>query len=485
MAGVNICVTVRSILLLVAICAAAAQDLQVRPVLFALTLTVTDQASKPIAGAQVSLDTKLLGYTDADGKYFLPHADLVTDSHTLRVLGDYVLSLQVLAPGFEEGRATVAVSNSGEVRTKLLSVQLHPATEAPPVSNLHGKFGGFSGAHAISTPPRRNANIVRVFYATDRADTGQPEASKRYSGERSHPAPLSRGYCDVSIPIDHRVGALEGPSLLRLDFYPDPERHIVASNPVPLDRLAYYQSISSALQKSPNAEILVFIHGYNIGFEATVRRTAQIAYDLHLPMIPIAYSWPSKNRTLAYLEDEDTAEWSAYHLRDFLDELSANTGAAKIHLVAHSMGARILTSALKEIAASEHGGASGPRFGQLVLAAPDLSSDTLVEFAKRATGLSSRFTVYASEKDDALLLSHLLHSSWRAGQVAGLVVPGVDTIDATSVSTDLIGHNYFGANNSIITDARKLIEFGWPPRARDLIPVVRATLTYWVIPAPK
>jgi esterase/lipase superfamily enzyme len=140
---------------------------------------------------------------------------------------------------------------------------------------------------------------------------------------------------------------------------------------------------------------------------------------------------------------------------------------------------------LKEIAASEHAGASGRRFGQLVLAAPDLSSDTLVEFAKRAIGLSNRFTVYASEKDDALLLSHLLHSSWRAGQVAGLVTPGVDTIDATSVSTDLLGHNYFGANNSIITDAKKLIEFGWPPPQRDLIPVVRAALTYWVIPAAK
>lgn len=453
----------RSLLLLFAICAAAAHDVQVPPDLFALTLTVTDQASKPIAAARVFLDAKLLGYTDAEGKYFLPRADIAPGSY----------HIYVVTAGFQKGTAALNVSDSGDVVPKVLSFQLERAPREAPVITL-------------GPGPPSNSNVIRVFYATDRADTGQPEASKRYSGERSRPATLSRGYCDVSIPIDHRVGSLEGPSLLRLEFYPDPQRHIVASNPVPLNRLAYYQSISAALKKSPGGEILVFIHGFNIGFEATVRRTAQIAYDLHLPIIPIAYSWPSQNRTLAYLEDEDTAEWSAYHLRDFLDELSANTGAVKIHLVAHSMGARILTSALKEIAASEHSaGASGPRFGQLVLAAPDLSSDTLVEFAKRATGLSSRFTVYASEKDDALLLSHLLHSSWRAGQVAGLVTPGVDTIDATSVSTDLLGHNYFGANNSIITDAKKLIEFGWPPPQRNLIPVVTAALTYWVIPAAK
>jgi esterase/lipase superfamily enzyme len=399
-----------------------------------------------------------------------------------------MFSVQVLAAGFEETMATVEISDSGDVLTKSLSVQLHRALSegAPPVHKSFGNFGNLSGAHSNATPKRGNTNVIRVYYATDRADTGQLEPSKRFSGERSRPAALSRGYCDVSIPIDHRVGSLEGPSMLRLEFYPDPNRHIIASNPVPLDRLAYYQAISKSLKESPGTEILVFIHGYNVGFEAAVRRTGQIAYDLHLPIIPIAYSWPSQNRTLAYLEDEDTAQWTAYHLVDFLDELSANTGAVKINLVAHSMGARVLTSALNEIAAStRNDGANSPSFTQIVLAAPDLASDTLEEFAKRTTGLSSRLTVYASEKDDALLISHLLHSSWRAGQVAGLLVPGIDTVDATSVRTDLIGHNYFGANDSIISDAKKLIEFGWPPPQRNLIPAIRAALTYWVIPKPK
>jgi Carboxypeptidase regulatory-like domain len=92
-----------------------------------------------------------------------------------------------------------------------------------------------------------------------------------------------------------------------------------------------------------------------------------------------------------------------------------------------------------------------------------------------------------SDSGDVLpkALSFQLHRAPREAPIVGLVTPGVDTIDATAVSTDLIGHNYFGANNSIITDAKKLIEFGWPPPQRNLIPVVRATLTYWVIPGPK
>lgn len=58
----------RGWLLLIAVCVMPAQEIQFPQDLFALTLTVTDEKFQPIADAQVSLDTKLLGYTDRDGK---------------------------------------------------------------------------------------------------------------------------------------------------------------------------------------------------------------------------------------------------------------------------------------------------------------------------------------------------------------------------------------------------------------------------------
>src|SRR5205085_4073076 len=113
----------------------------------------------------------------------------------------------------------------------------------------------------------------------------------------------------------------------------------------------------------------------------TARQTAQLVRDLHFQGAPILYSWPSKDKLLAYTEDEDTVTWTTFHLRDFLQELGQRSHAMKIHLIAHSMGNRALASALQMIA-SKRGSNAAPPFSQVVLAAPDIGVDTLSLFAR-------------------------------------------------------------------------------------------------------
>jgi len=65
---------------------------------------------------------------------------------------------------------------------------------------------------------------VRVFFGTDRKKTGETAPAKFFAAERGD---LSLGSVDVSIPHDHRMGELEGPSIWKLQFSDDPSKHVV------------------------------------------------------------------------------------------------------------------------------------------------------------------------------------------------------------------------------------------------------------------
>ena len=80
---------------------------------------------------------------------------------------------------------------------------------------------------------------------------------------------------------------------------------------------------------------------------------------------------------------------------------------------------------------------------------------------------SKRTTLYASSRDKALRQSMRIHRYPRAGDSRSIViVPGVDTIDATHRHTDLLNHSYYGDNSSIISDIHQMIKHGTPPGGR-------------------
>lgn len=72
---------------------------------------------------------------------------------------------------------------------------------------------------------KRNYAVVRTFFATDRNTTGKTIPNEMFGVNRANN--LTYGACDVSIPRDHRMGELESPSILRLEFREDPVQHVV------------------------------------------------------------------------------------------------------------------------------------------------------------------------------------------------------------------------------------------------------------------
>ncbi|HMB51713.1 MAG TPA: alpha/beta hydrolase, partial [Thermoanaerobaculia bacterium] len=204
-------------------------------------------------------------------------------------------------------------------------------------------------------------------------------------------------------------------------------------------------------------------------FEDAARRTAQIAYDLAFPGVPAFYSWPSQDKLspAAYLRDASNAEWTVPHLRHFLEQLAERSGADAIHLIAHSMGNRALTRALEGIAAAM-GEQDGPRFREVVLTAPDVDAGVFRQLAAVMRRAAGRVTLYASSKDRALQASHKLNGFPRAGDAGEdlVVLPDVETVDASLVDTDLVGHFYYGDNRSVLSDVYYLLREGKPPGER-------------------
>ena len=188
-----------------------------------------------------------------------------------------------------------------------------------------------------------NTAVVRVFYATDRALSAAPPVD--YTEQRSSGGQLRYGHCDVSIPRDHKLAAIERPSIWRFEFSEDPNKHIVIQSLTQLDRDLFLKQLSTAIARSDGRELVVFVHGYNVAFKDAVYRTAQIAYDLGLDGVPVAYSWPSNGKLLSYVEDTNNVRWTSQHLLAFLTDLASHSHAKAIHLIAHSMGSRCASEA--------------------------------------------------------------------------------------------------------------------------------------------
>lgn len=318
------------------------------------------------------------------------------------------------------------------------------------------------------------------FYGQWTRVNQSPQKGVRYGNERGS---LQLGNCLVSIPKSHEIGKVESPSILRLEVREDVRKHIVLQRTEPEAESVFYQQLRQRVQQSDKAEVFVFVHGYNVTFDAAARRTAQIAYDVKFAGAPIFFSWPSQGGLLQYTVDETNVAWTVPHLKQFLLDVVEKSGAKSVNLIAHSMGSRALTQALRELELELK--EQSALFNQVILAAPDIDAEIFRrDLAPALVRASQHVTLYASSNDQALAASKKVHGYLRAGESGnGLVVTnGVDTIDVSLIDTSILGHSYYGSSNPILRDIYFLIHDALPAaRRRWLRPASSYDgLTYWV-----
>jgi len=328
----------------------------------------------------------------------------------------------------------------------------------------------------------KDAIEVTTYYATNRKPTGSVEPANVYGAvfESAH----QYGRAIVSIPPSHTPGKLELPSLWKLERDVDPSKHFVLKAVIPLNADAGRREMAQKLQAMGSKSLLVFVHGYNMGFRETALRTAQMAHDLNFPGMAFFYSWPSANHVRSYWQDEEIARLSESVFEQLIDELS-QLPATDIYIVAHSMGNRIVGHALQ---ARADKGKETKNLRELLLAAADINANVFrtVIAPKLAAMQGTRTTVYASSSDIALKASKLVHGFRRVGETTGGVVtyPGIETIDASNESAALrgFGHFYVVDSPSVIKDIRSIIEKKVPAKLRGLSEVGASPNVYWRLP---
>lgn len=325
-------------------------------------------------------------------------------------------------------------------------------------------------------------SVVRVFYGTDRARSGESHWNSYYG---SAPGDLEYGVCEVSIPDSHDYGEIERPQIWKLEFNESPDRHIMLQNIQPQTEESFASELQSEVRESDSKEAFVFVHGYNVSFAAATYRTAQMAYDLKFSGPPILYSWPSKGELSGYVADMTSADRSRNHLKEFLETVAHDSGARKVHLIAHSMGNRVVTEALRSFS-DEAAFRPVPHFNEIILAAPDVDAHTFkTEIAPRIVQAGDRVTIYTSSNDRALQASRLLHQRPRLGQGGEHLTtfPEFDVIDVVDASwVDFaffdLGHAEYG--DALLGDVKQTLS-GQPADRRGLSPYQQALA--WTFPA--
>ena len=226
---------------------------------------------------------------------------------------------------------------------------------------------------------------------------------------------------------------------------------------------------------------------------------AELWHFLGRQGVPILYTWPAGSGVVlrGYTHDRESGEFTIFHLKQFVRLLAATPELEELHLIAHSRGTDVLTSALRELYIETH--AAGKdfrtvyRIKNVVLAAADLDLEVVSQrLAAEYVGLGTeRTTIYVSDVDRAIGFANLLFMSFRRiGQLRpeDLTdeqrqhlerVARTQLIDAR-VPTGFLGHAYFYRHPAVSADLvlvlRDQFEPGSPGR-----PLHKRGANFWQI----
>lgn len=296
---------------------------------------------------------------------------------------------------------------------------------------------------------------VRTYFATNRNLAGRNESRSDFG---NMPGEISYGICDVTIPKSHRIGETEMPSVWRLQFAEDPDKHMTVKSVEVLDRDDFFGNLSSRIQQASHRSALIFVHGYNVTFENAARRTAQIAFDLNFQGAAVFFSWPSAGTVMAYPRDAQVSEITRPKLKEFLVNFLIRSDVDNVFVIAHSMGARVVAPVIAELLQLNN--LARERIKEVILAAPDIDATVFTDqIAPAFIAAGEPVTLYASSNDYALLASKIFNGFPRLGDSGKgmVIIAGMETIDASDVPTDFLGHSYIGNSRSLVSDIYYII----------------------------
>ena len=372
-------------------------------------------------------------------------------------------------------------------------------------------------------PPHLQNPSVEVIYATDRAKTTLPGASV-YGFRRSETLRFGVGRVDLGenlsweelVDLSTRpdrtveanpvltditeIGVLADPA----SRYAEINGRIMLRPEVAKSEQLFTDQLGAALEErlplGSDGEVFLFIHGYNVNFELSLRTIAEIWHFLGREGVPVAYSWPSgRGGIRGYTADRESGEFTVFHLKQFLRALLASERVKKLNIIAHSRGSDVLLAALREMhleSRQDDGShARESKLGHVVLAAPDLDVEIFIQriFSEGLFLVPEDFTVYLSNDDRALgLATWLFDSVQRLGRLLSselsdetrrrlALYDRLYLIDARVERTDFYGHSYFYRHPAVSSDLILLLKEGRMPGSRNGRPLIKEDEGFWTV----
>ena len=265
---------------------------------------------------------------------------------------------------------------------------------------------------------------------------------------------------------------------------------------------------------APKKEVFIYIHGYNNPFAVAAYTLAELWHFSGRETVPILYTWPAGHGGASgYGYDRESGEFTIFHLKQLLRSLAANPGIEKIHILAHSRGTDVISTALRELFIEAKAAGKNPgalyRIANFILAAPDVDVEVLSQrmIAERIGFDVARTTIYTSSQDKAIRVSELLFGSIsRVGRIVSIKqdqdqVPGQEQIKAQDISrvieqqmvknnlsfievqgeSNFFGHNYFHSNPAVSSDLIMLLRYEAPPGKEHGRPMKPIGPNIWII----
>jgi esterase/lipase superfamily enzyme len=244
---------------------------------------------------------------------------------------------------------------------------------------------------------------------------------------------------------------------------------------------------------SQTGDVLFYIHGFNVTQKLALARQVELEQNLIAEGwrgVVVGFDWPSDNKVLNYLEDRRDGVEVAHQLVNKglvrMIEGRKSGCTTNIHILAHSAGAYVLTTAFVQALENGKMFKSDWRIGQVALVSGDISASSLRDGNPRTKPMFKRImrlTNYQNPYDNVLAVSNAkrLGTSPRVGRVG---LP--DNPDNKAVNVNC--GSYFA---TLDTDTLSETIDGNVPHAwytanrvfcRDLAMTMEGAIDRWAIP---
>lgn len=208
-------------------------------------------------------------------------------------------------------------------------------------------------------------------------------------------------------------------------------------------------------------DVLLYIHGINNTFEDAATGLATIVYKLQFYGTPLLFSWPTTPVQIAptpasYKADIATAINSGQIMHGLLVDLINRKAKRRLHIIAHSMGSRVLLEALAR-------GLPPKGIDTLVIAAGEAPIRDFLAGLQPSLAAANTWILYSSTQDAALKSAIGVHflqgrgfepigqSPFKIG-LSGITPLSFQQIDCTILNASMLGHSYLWEHDAVLYD---------------------------------